>query len=80
MLVYDEVQTGMGVTGTMWLYEQHGVVPDVVAFAKKAQTGGIMAGKRLDEVDSVFKVKSRISSTLDSVWPSPARRCSRSVK
>lgn len=64
MLIFDEVQTGMGVTGSMWLYEQHGVVPDVVAFAKKAQTGGIMAGKRLDEVDSVFKVKSRISSTF----------------
>jgi L-lysine 6-transaminase len=64
LLIFDEVQTGMGGTGTMWLYEQLGVVPDVVAFAKKAQTGGIMAGPRLDEVDSVFRVKSRISSTF----------------
>lgn len=64
LLIFDEVQTGMGTTGTRWLYEQTGVVPDVVAFAKRAQTGGIMAGPRLDEVDSVFKVKSRISSTF----------------
>jgi L-lysine 6-transaminase len=64
LLIFDEVQTGMGVTGTMWYYEQLGIIPDVLAFAKKAQTGGIMAGARLDEIDSVFKVKSRISSTF----------------
>jgi L-lysine 6-transaminase len=64
MLIFDEVQTGMGGTGTWWVYEQLGVTPDVVAFAKKAQTGGVMAGPRVDEVDSVFRVKSRISSTF----------------
>ncbi|MBK6685221.1 MAG: L-lysine 6-transaminase [Deltaproteobacteria bacterium] len=64
LLIFDEVQTGMGTTGTRWLYEQTGVVPDLVAFAKRAQTGGVMAGSRLDEVESVFKVKSRISSTF----------------
>lgn len=63
LLVYDEVQTGMGATGTMWMYEQLGVQPDVVAFAKKAQVGGVMASERIDDVDNVFKVKSRISST-----------------
>jgi L-lysine 6-transaminase len=64
LLIFDEVQTGGGATGTMWHYEQLGVVPDIVAFAKKLQTGGIMAGPRLDEVESVFEVKSRISSTF----------------
>lgn len=64
LLIFDEVQTGFGVTGTMWFYEQVDVRPDLVAFAKKAQTGGVMAGARLDQVDSVFKVKSRISSTF----------------
>lgn len=64
LLIFDEVQTGMGTSGTRWLYEQTGVVPDLVAFAKRAQTGGVMAGSRLDEVESVFKVKSRISSTF----------------
>jgi L-lysine 6-transaminase len=64
ILIFDEVQTGMGSTGTRWYYEQLGVVPDLVSFAKKAQTGGIMASRRLDEVESVFQVKSRISSTF----------------
>ena len=48
----------------MWMYEHLDVRPDVVAFAKKAQTGGVMASERFDEVDSVFTVKSRISSTF----------------
>jgi L-lysine 6-transaminase len=64
MLIFDEVQTGMGSSGTWWYYEQIGVQPDLVAFAKKAQTGGIMASARLDDVESVFQVKSRISSTF----------------
>lgn len=64
LLVFDEVQTGFGASGTMWYYEQLGVTPDLVAFSKKSQTGGIMAGPRLDEVDSVFRVRSRISSTF----------------
>jgi L-lysine 6-transaminase len=64
LLIFDEVQTGMGSTGSWWYYEQLGVLPDIVAFAKKAQTGGIMASRKLDEVDSVFQVKSRISSTF----------------
>ncbi|MBI4817156.1 MAG: L-lysine 6-transaminase [Deltaproteobacteria bacterium] len=63
LLIFDEVQTGFGGTGRMWAYERLGVTPDVVAFAKKAQTGGIIVGPRIDDVDSVFKVKSRISST-----------------
>jgi L-lysine 6-transaminase len=39
------------------------VQPDIIAFGKKSQTCGIAAGRRLDEVDSVFKVPSRINST-----------------
>ena len=31
LLIFDEVQTGVGGTGTMWMYEQIGVTPDVVA-------------------------------------------------
>lgn len=64
LLIFDEVQTGFGASGTMWYYEQLGVTPDLVAFSKKSQTGGVMAGPRLDDVDSVFRVKSRISSTF----------------
>ncbi|SEH03473.1 L-lysine 6-transaminase [Nonomuraea solani] len=64
LLVLDEVQTGVGMTGSPWAYQQLGLEPDVVAFGKKAQLGGIMAGRRVDEVpDNVFAVGGRISST-----------------
>ncbi len=58
------MQTGVGTTGTAWAYQQLGVQPDIVAFSKKAQVGGIMAGGRVDEVpDNVFRVSGRINST-----------------
>jgi L-lysine 6-transaminase len=64
LLIFDEVQTGMGTTGTAWAYQQLGVQPDIVAFSKKAQLGGVMAGGRVDEVaDNVFTVSGRINST-----------------
>src|SRR5580700_3552396 len=64
LFVLDEVQTGVGLTGTAWAYQQMGLEPDVVAFAKKVQVGGIMAGRRVDEVsDNVFTVSGRINST-----------------
>jgi L-lysine 6-transaminase len=63
LLVFDEVQTGFGTTGSWWAFEQLGVEPDVFAFAKKTQVCGIAAGPRIDDVDSVFKISSRINST-----------------
>ena len=64
LLIFDEVQTGCGITGTAWAYQQLGVMPDVVAFGKKTQVCGVMAGRRVDEVqDNVFTVSSRINST-----------------
>ncbi len=63
LLVFDEVQTGFGTTGAWWCFEHFDVVPDLLAFGKKTQVCGVCAGPRLDEVDSVFKVSSRINST-----------------
>ena len=64
LFILDEVQTGVGTTGTPWAYQQLGIQPDVVAFSKKAQVGGVMAGGRIDEVpDNVFTVSGRINST-----------------
>ncbi len=64
LLIFDEVQTGVGLTGTFWAFEQLGTVPDIVTFAKKMQIGGMMVGPRLEEEpDNVFHVSSRINST-----------------
>jgi L-lysine 6-transaminase len=63
LLLFDEVQTGFGTTGAWWCFEHFDLQPDVFAFGKKSQVCGICAGPRLDEVDSVFRVKGRINST-----------------
>ena len=50
-LVLDEVQTGMGRTGTLWAYEQTGVVPDAITVAKALggglPIGALVCGERL---------------------------------
>lgn len=64
LFILDEVQTGAGTTGTTWAYQQLGLEPDIVAFSKKVQLGGIMAGRRVDDVkDNVLAVSGRINST-----------------
>jgi len=64
LLIFDEVQSGMGITGKRWACEHHGVFPDLLAFGKKSQVCGVMAGPRLDEVkENCFRLPSRISST-----------------
>jgi L-lysine 6-transaminase len=63
MLIIDEVQTGVAMTGKMWAH-QHFVQPDMIAFGKKTQVCGFLCGRRIDEVaDNVFAVPSRINST-----------------
>src|SRR6202012_4233842 len=62
LMIFDEVQTGCGLTGTAWAYQQLGVAPDVVAFGKKTQVCGVMAGGRGDENDDkVFAGASRVN-------------------
>ncbi|MBI5169778.1 MAG: L-lysine 6-transaminase [Candidatus Eisenbacteria bacterium] len=64
LLIWDEVQTGIGITGSMWAHQAIGVDADLVAFGKKMQVCGCMAGGRIDEEpDNVFHMKSRINST-----------------
>lgn len=64
LLIIDEVQTGCGASGAAWAYQQLGLHPDIVAFGKKLQVCGIMAGGRVDEVgDHALAVSSRLNST-----------------
>ena len=64
LLIFDEVQCGMGATGRNWCCEHFDVLPDLMAFGKKAQVCGVMAGPRIDEVkDNAFRLSSRLNST-----------------
>ena len=66
LLIYDEVQTGVGLSGKFWCHEHFGenAQPDIIAFGKKMQVCGILAGKKVDEVENnVFKISSRLNST-----------------
>ena len=64
ILIFDEVQCGMGATGRNWCCQHFDVLPDVMAFGKKAQVCGVMAGPRFDEVeDNAFRLPSRLNST-----------------
>ena len=64
LLIFDEVQCGVGVTGRMWCCEHFGVLPDLMAFGKKAQVCGVLAGPRIDEVqENAFRLSSRLNST-----------------
>ena len=56
LLLIDEVQTGVGRTGTLFAFQQYGIRPDVVSFAKGIAGGlpfgGIMANEKCREVFS----------------------------
>ncbi|WP_443938318.1 L-lysine 6-transaminase [Pedobacter sp. MW01-1-1] len=65
-LIYDEVQTGVGLTGKFWCHQHFSekARPDIIAFGKKMQVCGILVGNKVDQIENnVFKVSSRINST-----------------
>jgi L-lysine 6-transaminase len=65
MLIFDEVQTGVGLTGRFWAFEHFGMQPDLLAFGKKTQVCGTLASRRVEEVCChVFKERSRLNSTF----------------
>ena len=64
MFIVDEIQSGVGLTGKMWAYENYDFRPDIIAFGKKTQVCGMIANNRVDEIkDNVFNISSRLNST-----------------
>ncbi len=64
LLIFDEVQSGVGLTGKMWAHEWF-VKPDLMSFGKKTHICGFMASNRIDDIlENVFKKPSRINSTF----------------
>ncbi len=64
LLIFDEVQTGVGLTGRFWAYQHFGVSPDILVFGKKTQVCGIMVSDRVDDVAGhVFRTAGRLNST-----------------
>ena len=63
LLIFDEVQTGIGRTGTLFAYEQLGVVPDILTSAK-ALANGLPIGAMLttDKIGASFTVGSHAST------------------
>ena len=64
LLIFDEVQTGVGLTGKMWGFQHFGLEPDMFCFGKKTQVCGFASNDRIFDIEeNVFTVPSRINST-----------------
>ncbi|HEX7830489.1 MAG TPA: L-lysine 6-transaminase [Thermoanaerobaculia bacterium] len=64
VLIFDEVQSGVGLTGKMWAFQHYGIEPDMFCFGKKTQVCGFVSNDRIFDIDdNVFTVSSRINST-----------------
>lgn len=74
LLVFDEIQTGMGRTGRRWGFERFGVVPDILALAKSL-AGGVPIGATVTS----SAVEARFQGTLHSTFGGNALACAAGV-
>ncbi len=70
LLIFDEVQTGCGSTGTAWAYQQLGVAPDVVAFGRRRRCAESWPAGGLTRSPTTCS-RSRLGSTRRgaATWP-----------
>jgi L-lysine 6-transaminase len=59
-VIFDEIQTGFGVTGDVWYFNKLNILPDIVVFGKKSQVSGIMS-----RPDLFYKKNGRVCVTFD---------------
>ena len=65
LYILDEVQTGIGITGKWWAHQHNSVKPDIITFGKKSHVCGLLASRRVEEVENhVFSESSRLNSTF----------------
>ena len=65
LYILDEVQTGIGITGKWWAHQHNSVKPDIITFGKKSHVCGLLASRRVEEVENhVFAESSRLNSTF----------------
>jgi acetylornithine/N-succinyldiaminopimelate aminotransferase len=55
LLILDEIQAGMGRTGTLWAFEQYGIMPDVLLLAK-GLGGGMPIGAFISSKDIMWSL------------------------
>ena len=63
LLILDEIQTGVGRTGTLFAYEQYGIEPDIMTLAK-GLGGGIAIGALLANEKAAVFVPGEHGSTF----------------
>ncbi len=61
-MIVDEIQTGMGRTGTMWRVEEEGVTPDIMTYGK-AFGGGVMPITGI-----IARPKMWVEKLIDNPW------------
>ena len=66
LLVFDEIQAGVGRTGTLWAFEQYGVEPDILLLAKGIggglPIGLVIADKKLTDLFTHNPILGHIST------------------